>query len=184
MICVHPVPLADFSYGPQQVFSDGPEVSFTNTSVDHDFSAWDFGDGSTSGAESPEHVFPIGEIGNYEVELIVTTSFGCSDTTSQIIVVKDQLLYYVPNTFTPDADQFNPVFLPVMTAGMDENDYHLEIYNRWGEIVFQTDDIHEGWDGSFGGRSANEGTYTWKLRFGMMDDDSAVVATGHVNLVR
>jgi gliding motility-associated-like protein len=184
MICVHAVPLADFSYGPQQVFSDGPLVEFTNTSVDHDFSAWDFGDGNVSAAEHPEHMFPIGEIGNYEVELIVTTSFGCSDTTSRVIVVKDQLLYYVPNTFTPDADQFNPVFLPVMTAGMDENDYHLEIYNRWGEIVFQTGDIHEGWDGSFGGRAANEGTYTWKLRFGLIDDDSAVVATGHVNLVR
>jgi len=184
MICVHPVPLADFYYSPQQVFSDGPVVTFTNTSVDDDFSQWDFGDGSTSTVSEPEHTYPIGEIGNYEVVLIVTTGFGCSDTTRQVLVVKDQLLYYVPNTFTPDEDQFNPVFIPVMTAGMDETAYHLEIYNRWGELAFETRDIHEGWDGTCKGLKVKEGMYTWKLTFGMMDDDSIVEVTGHVNLLR
>jgi gliding motility-associated-like protein len=184
MICVHAVPLANFYYGPQQVFSDGPTTAFTNTSVNHDFSSWDFGDGFTSTTASPEHTFPIGEIGNYEVELIVTTDFGCSDTARQIVVVKDQLLYYVPNTFTPDGDEFNQQFTPVMTAGMDPYDYHLEIYNRWGEIVFESYDITQGWDGTFNGYIAAQGAYTWKLEFGMLDDDSSVVATGHVNLIR
>lgn len=184
MICVHPVPDASFYYGPQQVFSDGPSVDFTNTSVDHDACSWQFGDGSGSTSENPQHTYPIGDIGNYTVELIVTTNFGCSDTAQQIIIVKDQLLFYVPNSFTPDGDEFNAVFIPVMTAGMDEQDYHIEIYNRWGEIVFQTDDIHEGWDGTYKGHPAKEGTYTWKLEFGLIDTDEVKLVTGNVNLIR
>lgn len=184
MICVHAVPDAAFYYGPQQVFSDGPNVSFTNTSVNQDFNHWNFGDGGSSTAQDPEHLFPIGEIGNYEVQLIVTTTFGCTDTAVQIITVKDQLLYYVPNTFTPDGDAFNNTFLPVMTAGFDENDYLLEIYNRWGELVFSTTSIAEGWDGSYAGKIAAQGTYTWKLQFGMPDTDEVKVDVGSVNLIR
>lgn len=184
MICVHPVPSAAFYYGPQQVYSDGPTVDFTNTSIDHDFSSWSFGDGAVSGAEHPQHIYPIGDIGNYEVQLIVTTNFGCSDTTSQLIIVKDQLLYYVPNTFTPDGNAYNPVFIPVITAGIDEHAFKMEIYNRWGELVFMTTDVHEGWDGTFRNSSAQEGTYTWKIQFGLLESDEVKIITGHVNLIR
>lgn len=183
MICVHAVPQASFYYGPQQVFSDGPTADFTNTSVNHDFSSWDFGDGGTSIQEHPTHTFPPGAIGNYLVELIVSTQFGCTDTAWQVVVVKDQLLYYVPNTFTPDEDEFNPVFKPVITAGIDEHAYVLEIYNRWGELVFRTTDVEEGWDGTYRGY-IHEGVYTWKLQLGLLDDDSSVVDMGHVNLIR
>ena len=184
MICVHEVPVAAFDYGPQQVFSDGPTVQFNNQSTPHLYSAWSFGDGGTSSAENPEHEFPLGEIGNYTVELTVTTDFGCSDTVTHIIVVKDQLLYYVPNTFTPDSDENNPVFRPVLTAGMDKDDYHLEIFNRWGELVFETYDINEGWDGTYNGEEAKEGAYSWKLSFGLEDSDGKETAVGHVNLLK
>jgi gliding motility-associated-like protein len=183
MICVHAVPQASFYYGPQQLYSDGPVADFTNTSVNHDFSSWDFGDGGTSAQEHPTHTFPPGAIGNYEVELIVSTAFGCTDTAWQVVVVKDQLLYYVPNTFTPDEDEFNPVFKPVITAGIDEHAYVLEIYDRWGELVFRTTDVDEGWDGTYQGY-IHEGVYTWKLQMGMLDDDASVVDVGHVNLIR
>ncbi len=184
MICVHAVPYASFDYGPQQVYSDGPEVNFSNESDNYDFSNWDFGDGGTSTQDNPTHTFPIGDVGNYTVQLIVTTTFGCSDTTTRIVVVKDQLIFYVPNSFTPDNDEFNPIFIPVMTAGIDENDYHLDIYDRWGELVFSTSDIHEGWDGTYHGVMAKEGTYTWKLRFGLMENDGIETAIGHVVLLR
>ena len=184
MICVHAVPEAAFVYSPQQVYSDGPTVNFTNESINNDFNAWTFGDGGSSSAVAPEHTYPIGEVGSYEVMLIVTTNFGCVDTAVKSVLVKDQLIYYVPNTFTPDADENNPIFIPVITAGMDENDYQLEIYNRWGELVFLTNDIHEGWDGTFGGRIADTGTYIWKLRFGLIETDGVETALGHVNLLR
>lgn len=184
LICVYPVPLASFYFGPQQVYSDGPTVDFTNTSIDHDFSFWDFGDGAISSSENPQHTYPEGDIGNYEAQLIVTTQFGCSDTTSHIIVIKDQLLYYVPNTFTPDDDEFNQQFVPVFTSGFDPNDYNLQIFNRWGEIVFESNDYQVGWDGTYHGRIVPEGIYTWKIRFGMMDTDEVKVLAGHVLLIR
>lgn len=184
MICVHPLPHAAFTYNPQQVYSDGPTVSFTNNSTDNDFNDWTFGDGGTSIALNPEHTFPIGEIGNYVVELIVTSQFGCVDTASQIIIVKDQLLYYVPNTFTPDGDEHNNEFKPVMTAGMDPHDYQLLIFNRWGELLFQSNDISVGWDGTYNGEYVQEGTYVWTLRFGMMDTDEIRTDKGHITLLR
>ena len=184
MICVHPLPHADFTYNPQQVYSDGPTVSFTNNSTDNDLNDWNFGDGGTSIALNPEHTFPIGEIGNYLVELIVTSQFGCVDTASQIIIVKDQLLYYVPNTFTPDGDEHNNEFRPIMTAGMDPHDYQLSIYNRWGELLFESNDISIGWDGTYNGEFVQEGTYVWTIRFGMMDTDEIRTDRGHINLFR
>jgi len=184
MICVFPVPVAAFTYGPQQVFSDGPTVQFDNNSTDNDFNDWDFDDGETSIAESPSHTFPVGDIGNYRVQLIVTTQHGCADTAYQVIVVKDQLLFYVPNTFTPDGDEYNNSFNPVMTAGMDPYDYTLHIYNRWGELIFESHDISNGWDGSYNGELVKEGTYIWKLQFGMADTDEVKVVTGNVNLIR
>lgn len=184
LICVYPVPLADFYYGPQQIFSDGPTVNFTNTSVNNEFNSWNFGDGGVSSAENPQHTYPVGDIGNYLAELIVTTQYGCSDTTSRIVMVKDQLLYYVPNTFTPDDDEFNQAFLPVFTAGFDPYDFNLQIYNRWGETVFESNDHTVGWDGSYHGSIVPEGTYTWKIQFGMPDTDEVKVITGHINLIR
>ncbi len=133
---------------------------------------------------NPEHTFPIGEIGNYLVELIVTSQFGCVDTASQIIIVKDQLLYYVPNTFTPDGDEHNNEFRPIMTAGMDPHDYQLSIYNRWGELLFESNDISIGWDGTYNGEFVQEGTYVWTIRFGMMDTDEIRTDRGHINLFR
>lgn len=184
MICVHPVPEASFYYGPQQLFSDGPEATFTNESVNNLFNYWNFGDGETSTVENPIHNFPIGEIGGYEVTLLVTTEYGCVDSTSKIIEVKDQLIYYVPNSFTPDGDEFNSVFKPVLTAGVDESMYHLEIFNRWGEILFESRDINVGWDGTYHGVMVENGTYIWKMQFGLIDNGGIEKAMGHINLLK
>lgn len=184
MICADPNPVAEFHYAPQQVFSDGPLVQFVNTSSFNDINSWTFGDGETSTLEEPQHQYPLGEVGNYMAQLIVTTAAGCSDTAYQVIIVQDQLIFYVPNTFTPDGDEFNNIFIPVMTAGFDANDYVLKIYDRWGELIFQSNDIHIGWDGTYNGTLMKEGSYTWTLQFGHNDTDEIFTREGHVNLLR
>jgi len=184
LVCVYKVPVADFVYGPQQVYSDGPIVQFTNQSIAHQTSFWDFGDTETSTLENPKHEYPIGEIGDYTVQLIVQTQFGCTDTVSKIIVVKDQLLFYVPNTFTPDGDEFNPVFKPVMTAGVDLFEYQLQIYNRWGELLFESYDYNVGWDGVYHDNILKPDIYTWKLTFGLQESDGKMTSLGYVNLLR
>lgn len=184
MICGDPNPVASFHFSPQQVFSDGPLVKFENTSSLNDINQWSFGDGETSNLFEPQHQYPLGEVGNYSAQLIVTTNAGCSDTAYQVIIVQDQLVFYVPNTFTPDGDEFNNIFIPVMTAGFDANDYMLRIFNRWGELIFQTSDVNVGWDGTYNGTLMKEGAYIWTLEFKHNDTDERFTRQGHVNLLR
>jgi len=183
-ICVYPIPTASFTYGPQQVYSDGPTVEFDNTSIFSATNFWVFGDGTNSQAVHPVHTFPIGEIGNYLVQLFVVSPYGCTDSTSQLIAVKDQPLYYVPNSFTPDNNTFNNVFLPQLTAGFIEETYHLVIYNRWGEQIFESKDLTIGWDGTYKGKEVPEGTYTWKIRAALSERDEILELIGSVNLLR
>lgn len=183
MICVDPLPVASFNYNPQQVFSIDPTTNFENTSVFNDQNIWNFDDGTSSQEVSPTHQFPIGQIGNYNVELIVISDQGCRDTAYRIVVVRDQLLFYVPNAFTPDGDQYNNVFLPVMTAGFSPASYEFYIYNRWGELVFESRDTETGWDGTYAGSLVQAGIYTWLIRFKDDDNDEKYEFSGHVNLM-
>ncbi|WP_341901996.1 PKD domain-containing protein [Fluviicola taffensis] len=184
MICVDPLPVASFNYNPQQVFSIDPTTNFENTSLFNDQNVWNFDDGTGSTEVSPTHQFPIGQIGNYKVELIVISDQGCRDTTSRIVIVKDQLLFYVPNAFTPDGDQYNNVFFPIMTAGFSPATYEFYIYNRWGELIFESKDIQVGWDGTYAGSMVQVGLYTWVIRFKDDDNDEKFEFSGHVNLMK
>ena len=183
MICVDPLPVASFSANPQQVFSFDPTTTFDNTSTLNHENYWNFDDGTTSEEVGPTHQFPIGQIGNYNVELIVISDQGCRDTTNRIVIVKDQLLFYVPNTFTPDGDEHNNVFLPIMTAGFSPASYEFYIYNRWGEVVFESRDTQVGWDGTYAGGGMSEvGIYIWVIRFKDDDNDEKYEFSGHLNL--
>jgi len=184
MICVHSLPLASFESSPQQVYTNAPTIQLENTSINNDLNQWNFSDGGTSDFINPAHTFPAGVSGNYSIELIVTTAFGCTDTSLQTIVIKEILIYYVPNSFTPDGDEYNNTFLPILTAGIDLNDYHFLIYNRWGEILFESFDVTTGWDGTYHGEIVPQGTYNWELQFGLIENDKDVKINGHVNLFR
>lgn len=184
MICVDPLPEAIFTYSPQQVYADLPEVQFNNNSYLNYFNSWDFGDGQSSTVANPLHTYETGVAGEYLVELIVTTDAGCSDTAYQVVIVNEQVIFYVPNAFTPDGDKFNQVFEPVMTTGFDPNDYELRIFNRWGELVFVSQNHSTGWDGTYGGQIAPEGTYIWTLVFGHEYRDERFSYKGHVTLLR
>jgi gliding motility-associated-like protein len=184
MICVYVEPVANFSYSPNELYSYDPTVQIDNNSINNDLNFWNFSDGGFSNLENPSYTFPIDVSGNYLIELIVTTTFGCTDTTTQIVEVKDELIYYVPNTFTPDGDEHNNIFLPVLTAGIDLNDYKLAIYNRWGELIFESYDTTVGWDGTYNGTIVQEGAYVWVLQFGLIYNDKDISLQGHVNLVR
>ncbi|MNY43485.1 hypothetical protein D3C86_1784470 [compost metagenome] len=118
------------------------------------------------------------------MELIVISDQGCRDTTYRIIVVKDQLIFYVPNTFTPDGDEYNNVFLPIMTAGFSPATYEMYIYNRWGELIFESNDTQVGWDGTYHGSMVQTGLYTWVIRFKDDNNDEKYEYAGHINLLK
>jgi trimeric autotransporter adhesin len=178
-------PIASFSPSSTMITNLDPEVYFENTSVgavDYD---WNFGDGSsTIHTESPIHLFPEDEPGSYDVELIAYSALGCSDTAYMTITLTEELIFYVPNTFTPDDDDYNPIFQPVFTSGFDPYDYTLLIFNRWGEILFESHNAAVGWDGTYGGELMQDGTYTWKIEFKTNANDERKMAVGHVNMIK
>jgi gliding motility-associated-like protein len=98
--------------------------------------------------------------------------------------MNEVLIFYVPNTFTPDDDEFNQWFQPVFTSGYDPYSFNLLIFNRWGEIIFESNDSTIGWDGTYHGEIVKEGVYTWKITFKTSANDEHKEVLGSVNLLR
>ncbi len=129
-------------------------------------------------------IFPADSVGSYPITLYVATAFGCQDSVTLYVNVLEEMIYYVPNTFTPDGDEFNQTFKPEFTSGIDLFDYRLVIYNRWGEVVFESFDTEFGWDGTFAGTEAMSGVYPWEITFKTSMSDERKSIMGHVNLIR
>ncbi|MFT6504037.1 MAG: gliding motility-associated-like protein [Crocinitomicaceae bacterium] len=186
-IYVEDAPNAAFTPSSSVVSVFNSEILFDNTSTGAVSYVWDFGDGSpTTTQENPLHDFPNEGQGTYLVELIAFSSLGCSDTAWRSIVVNEELIFYVPNTFTPDSDDFNETFNAIFTTGYDPYDFNLFIFNRWGEVIWESHDDTVGWDATYGtdGRDVQDGTYTWKIDFKTTQTDERILVVGHVNVLR
>gem|GEM_PF-279163 len=181
----HPLPIAAFKFYPGIPTMFNTEVSFTNFSVGADQSFWTFQDGNpaTSIEIEPTSQFPEGEVGFYDVQLIVASDFGCLDTTMQTVEVKPEVILYAPNTFTPDGDEFNPTWR-VHIVGIDVQDFHVEIRNRWGQLIWESEDIDGEWDGTYDGQKVPEGTYNWFIRAKDLITDEPYLFKGHINVLR
>ena len=149
MVCVQDYPIAGFSANPPSFTESSQTVNFNNTSIGATGYVWNFGDGNVSNQEYPEHLFQ-GTGDGYTITLIASTSMGCMDSVSLTMNANLGPIYYIPNTFTPDGDKYNQIFKPTITAGVDLTEYNMVIYNRWGEIIFETFNVDVGWDGSYG----------------------------------
>lgn len=178
-----PIPEAAFTYSPFDIDVLDPTVHFYNQSINATTYSWDFGDNDYTTVEDPTHTYGW-EAGNYVVQLIATSEYGCIDTVEQLVVINDALLYYIPNTFTPDGDPYNQQFTPVFTSGFDPFDYTLLIFDRWGEILFESHNALYGWDGTYNGKMMPQGTYTYKIEFKTLATDERKQVVGHVNLIR
>lgn len=186
LICVDENPIANFQPQPSVLSIMNPVTVFSNTSANATSYIWTFGDGSGATSFSPTHMYPDADGGSYLVTLTAISDLGCRDSTKRIVEVEDELIYYVPNAFTPDEDEFNPTFKPVFSAGYDPNDYRLFIYNRWGELIFQSNDINYGWDGTYAGADARvmEGSYTWRIEFKTKKSDARKILVGSVTIIK
>lgn len=182
-----PNPVADFSANNYVLSTYNSTAQFTNQSFNAVTYLWNFGDStSQTTVENPAHIFPNEYPGDYVVTLYAYNALGCVDSLLKTIRVKEDVIYYVPNTFTPDADNFNETFQPVFTTGFDPFDFSLLIVDRWGEIVFESHDATKGWNGRYGvdGKICQDGTYTWLIEFKTTANDERVKINGHVNIIR
>jgi gliding motility-associated-like protein len=185
-ICVQDFPQASFVPNPPSFSESSQTISFTNNSIGATGYVWNFGDGNVSNEEFPTHYFQ-NTSGGYSITLIATTSMGCMDSVMVDLQANLGATYYIPNTFTPDGDKYNQVFKPVFATGVSSEGYEMLVFNRWGEVMFESHNMNVGWDGSYGteGLDCPPGTYTYKISFTLIGGlEEPVIVTGHLNLLR
>lgn len=179
------LPIANFSWSPNPVQMFNTDVNFQNQSFLGNEYYWTFEDGipSYSNLKNPQVQFPNGVTGNYEVTLYVVSEQGCMDTITKILKVNPEVLIYVPNTFTPDGDEFNQ-YWRVYLEGVDIQSFNVQIYNRWGEVIWESNDIEIGWDGTYNGSVVKQGTYVWKVSVRDALNDGKYTWNGIVNVLK
>ncbi|MDR0801712.1 PKD domain-containing protein [Fluviicola sp.] len=184
VVCVIPDPVANFSWIPVPPSTVNSIVTFYDHSVNAATYNWDFGTFGISTLENPVVNYGNIEPGSYQVCLTVTSPEGCQNQICQPITFIEEFLVWVPNTFTPDGDEFNNIFKPVMPVGMTLDDYTFMIYDRWGEVLFESHDVAVGWDGTYHGETVKEGIYTWTIVARGGGDKKTRKFEGHVNMLK
>ena len=191
LITVYPKPLARFEISPDKVVLPNDEIHFINYSVDAVKFKWDFGDGSSSEQLEPYHKYT--KFGKYNVGLVVTSEYGCSDSLV-VLNAFTGLEYFIdfPNAFMPNmegptgglyslkSDETAQVFHPTF-SGVSE--YQLKIFSKLGQLIFESSDVNIGWDGYFKGQLSNPGVYIWKVR-GNFRNGEPFIKMGDVTLLR
>ena len=169
---------------------DHAQIAFTDESsgalAGH---AWDFGDGGTSDQQHPDHTYI--DVDQYQVMLIVTDIRGCVDTAVHVVNILPVYDIVIPNIFTPGSeggnggwydpnDLSNDVFYPFVKY---IDDFNMRIFNRWGELIFESTDLFVGWDGYYRGQLSPQDVYVYTMRFGFIDG-YVVDRIGDVTLAR
>lgn len=153
-------PIADFAIDGSTWENSFP-IAFRNTSFGDFTLSWDFGvDGLTSTAENPVITYP--DPGTYPVRLAVMDTLGCVDTLVKTLVVAPEFNLYFPSAFSPDGDGLNEVF---NVSGTGILKFRLHIFDRWGHLVFETEDPAQGWDGRINGKKPVPGVYPYLFRY-------------------
>jgi gliding motility-associated-like protein len=153
MIVIHKNPVADFIYNPMVTDELNQFIWFADQSANAVSWSWDFGEtyylGNNSNIPNPTHEYD--GVGTYIVTLAIANEFGCVDTIRKPVVIEPLITFYVANSFTPNGDGRNDVFI-TQGVGIDEPTFEMRIYDRWGQQVFFTPDINQGWDGRISGQ--------------------------------
>jgi len=179
-------PNADFAINPLAVSIWDAHVNLINESsndvVDY---YWIIPDGNpnSGSTEDFETSFTGMTSGTYPITLIVTNSSGCTDTVTKYVELYNEILVFAPNAFTPDGDEYNNLW-KVIVSNADLTSFNLKIFNRWGEIIFESFDFETGWDGTFNGVMVQDGLYTWKLSLKDTRSDQKFEYTGHITMVK
>ena len=190
---VHQLPVASFVINPNPAIIYLPDkpIYCLNLSTGAVNYQWDFGDGNSSVEVSPSHVYTA--MGDYDIELIAISDYGCRDTLlkEEVVAVEEGGEIIFPSAFTPDPsgpgdgiydpnsfnnDIFHPYWDGVAT-------YLLRIFSRWGELIFETEDVNQGWDGYYRGEMVLQDVYVWKANVLFENGEQRTMA-GDVTLLR
>ncbi|MGB3947617.1 MAG: PKD domain-containing protein [Bacteroidia bacterium] len=161
-IQVYPKPQATFIADPLQTPVTNPVVSFVNQSVGADFAVWNFGETTDSLYTLIVPSYQYADTGTFLINLVVYNQYQCFDTAVQNVVIEPSFTFYVPNAFSPNNDGVNDSFIGV---GNFVTEFAMSIFDRWGVLVYYTDDIKKPWDGTInnGKVLAKQDTYVYSI---------------------
>jgi gliding motility-associated-like protein len=184
-LTVHPKPESLFKYTPNPVKMFNTLVNLTNYSSNGASFEWFITNGNPAYSNQPNvtTVFPDGVTGEYPVLLVTTSDFGCIDSLELDVIVLPELIIYAPNSFTPDNDEHNQQW-GIYIEGIDITEFNLLIFNRWGEIIWESNDPKASWDGTFNGKVVTEGTYNWTIQAKDMINDGKYNFSGYINVIK
>lgn len=184
-ICVESNPIVSFTASPNVLVNSSENVKFTNNTSGATSYLWNFGDSTSSNEINPFHLYTnISE--NIPVTLTAFSESGCIGTYSLVLNYNEPAIFYVPNSFTPDQDEFNQTWGPVFTQGFDPYNFDLYVFNRWGELIWESHDTKGRWDGTYGsgGIRCPDGVFTWKISYKPKETDERIIVTGSIRLIR
>lgn len=166
-VTVYPKPIANFTFSPETANILNPEIGFKDSSFNAPITSWywTFSDNLeiTSSLQNPYHFFT--DTGNFFIDLYITSDKGCTDTVQKSIYIEDIYTLYVPNAFTPSNGGANNEF---KAAGVNITYFSMRIYDRWGNLIFETDDIKTGWNGRYkntGNKVLEQDVYVWQIDY-------------------
>lgn len=170
-------PQADFYYSPDEITSLNTHIEFNDLSSDASSFSWLINDSILS--NNPFYTYSLTGDTLIEACLIVNNILSCSDTICKNIQIKNESSIYVPNSFSPNNDGINDTFLPIQLY-RELIVYEFLVFDRWGELLFQTNNPNQPWDGI----NYKTDVYVWKVKFQSFDQTNVQVMHGHVTLVK
>ena len=176
---VYPLPVSSFSISPESISILHPEITISDSSLLSAIWFYDFGDGKTSAFQNPTHIYQ--DTGRFTVIQIVESEFGCRDTSNKEVIVEGAFTVYIPNAFTPNNDGSNDYFF---ANGYGITELKMQIFNRWGNKVFETPSVSGRWNGiDTSGKICPQGVYVYTAK---IKDQYGIYHTynGQVTLIR
>ncbi|MCF6171860.1 MAG: PKD domain-containing protein [Bacteroidales bacterium] len=175
LIKANETPTAQFVPDPPQAILENATIDFNNNSVSGEnlIYLWNFADGNTSDEKNPTHTYTA--TGVYPVTLLVTSPHGCESETTVEVIIHPDFAVYAPSAFTPNGDGKNDVF---EVKGVGIKTYLLQVYSRWGELMYESRSLEDKWNGEYNGNLAPAGTYAYTISYtSMLDADFKLQGT-------
>lgn len=188
-LTVYPEPIAAFTSMPELLEYGLSEIQMLDQSSGQ-IATWNWtytpenGAVQSSSLQNPIFMIPANASGNQIFQLVVATPQGCTNEVTSVLNVIEDAAIYIPNSFSPDGDGFNNSF-QVSGKNIASEFFELSIYNRWGELIFSSQDPTIGWDGAVADRgTAPTGVYTYHVTYRFTNQEKSQTITGHLNLLK
>ena len=176
---VFPSPVAAFDVNPPITSVSEAFIKITDESQGASFWEYDLGNGNYSNSANLSHNF--NEVGSYFITQFVQNEYGCTDSTQRAIEIQEDFTLYVPNAFTPDDGNKTNDYFTWEVSGFDT--FEMRVFNRWGELIFETKDPDGQWDGRHNDQKIRDGVYVWQVKAMDLNGDERII-TGHVSALK